>query len=218
MAPSVVQVRGGLYLGEGDGAARIERHHQRQARRGTDGDDPMLGPRMHTRQLSFILQPVDAGHEFRVPVARRDTLGVVLDAGLGPGVVVHHGQVREPAFELQVLDRAEALDQAPKLPLQIVPADEVRVVLDHHRVVGGVGVDHAPGAVLTQRRGEAQRHEVEVDARVVAELHQHEGIATGQEARLVVDHRASSRLESVQSASMARRAACASVTETRWKR
>ena len=63
-----------------------------------------------------------------------------------------------------------------------------------------------------------RRHEVEVDARIVAELHQHEGVAAGQDARLVEDHRASSRLDSVQSASMARRAAWASATETRRKR
>ena len=209
---------GRVVLGRGDGAARVQRHHQRQARRRADGNHPVLGARMHTCKLSFILQPVDAGDEFRVTVARRDALGVILDAGLGPGVVVHHGQVGEPALELQVLDRAEPLDQASKLPLQIVRADQVRVVLDDHRVVRGVGVDHARGAVLAQRRGEAERHEVEIDPRVVAELHQHEGIAAGQEARLVVDHRASSRLDSVQSASMARRAACASVTETRRKR
>ena len=73
-------------------------------------------------------------------------------------------------------------------------------------------------SVLPQCRREPERHEVEVDPRIVAELHQHEGIAAGQEARLVVDHRASSRLDSAQSASMVRRAACASATETRWKR
>ena len=178
----------------------------------------MLGPGMDTHELRRIFQPVDAGYEFRVVVARCDALGVVLDTSLGPGIAIHDREVREPAFELQILDRTEALDQAPKLPLQIVQADQIRVVLDHHGVVGGVGVDHARGAVLAQCRREPERHEVEVDARIVAELHQHEGIAAGQEARLVVDHRASSRLDSAQSASMARRAACASATETRWKR
>ena len=86
----------------------------------------MLGPGMDTDELRRILQPVDAGYEFSVAVARCDTLGVVLDTGLGPGIAVHDGQVREPAFKLQILDRAEALDQAPNLPLQIVQADPVR--------------------------------------------------------------------------------------------
>ncbi len=134
---------------------------------------------MYTRKLSCVLQPVDAGHELRVAAARCDALGIVLDAGLGPGVVVHHGEVGEAALKLQVLDRAEALDQAAKLALEVVRTDQVGVVLDDHGVVGGIGVDHALRAVLPQRRGEAEGHEVEVDARIVAELHQYEGIAAG---------------------------------------
>jgi hypothetical protein len=135
-----------------------------------------------------VLQPVQLGDVLGIPLLLGDLGAVVVDRRLRPGIEIAGREVEETAVELDVVGRAETVDQRLHLLGQVLEADLVGIVVDEHGGKTGRRLDHAAVPALLDRAGEALGHEIQLQVHLVAELDQHVAIAARQEFRFLVNH------------------------------